>query len=467
VNAEPLRWPKPESYVALAAALGSFLTSLDASAVNAVLPLIREAFHTSIAMMQWVLLAELLVTSGLLLAFGRLGDLRGHKPIYRSGFWIFLFGSALCAAAPGMLSLIAFRIIQGVGSAMLLASSPALLVKHLPAERRGQALGLRASLIYLGLATGPAMGGWLAGQYGWRAVFCMQLPFGMVGLALTRRIIPRDSLVTGSQHFDLSGAALWTCGLAAVLFGLNRGNAWGWTSLFVLLPLLFSAPLLIVFLMAERRTPNAMVDLTLLDRGSFSLPVATLVLSFVSGYLLTALLPFYLMQGRRLGPATAGLLLGGYGLIRVAAAPLSGRLSDWIGPRLPATFGAALLALGAMILSQLNPQSSLNGVMAGVLMAGAGIGMFVPPNNSMLMGAVPPSRQGIAAGILATARTVGMGIGIALAGVILSRALENDQHPGRTGFAVASAIALSTALLSAVAPDRAPVGAVIHGTAGS
>jgi len=154
-----LRWGKPESYLALTAAWGSFLTSLDASAVNAVLPVIRSALRTNVPMVQWVLLGELLLTSGLLVALGRLGDELGHKRIYIAGFHIFLLGCALCAACPSVVPLIIYRTIQGIGAAMLLASSPALLVKHLPAARRGWALGLRASLIYLGLVLGPALGG--------------------------------------------------------------------------------------------------------------------------------------------------------------------------------------------------------------------------------------------------------------------------------------------------------------------
>jgi EmrB/QacA subfamily drug resistance transporter len=437
-----LRSGKLERSLALTAALGSFFTSLDASAVSTVLPLIREAFHTSIAMVQWAPLAELLAASGLLLVFGRLGDQLGHKRVYLAGFAVFLGGCALCAAAPDIGTLIAFRIVQGTGAAMLLASSPALLVKYLPAERRGQALGLRASLIYLGLAAGPAAGGWLAGHYGWRSVFWMQLPAGILGAALVRRVIRDDPPATRPRRLDSPGAAMWTCCMAALLFGLNRGNAWGWASPAVYLPLLLAAALSIAFLRVERDNPNAMVDLTLFERSSFSLPAVTLVLSFVAGYLLTFILPFYLIQGRHMRPAAAGLLLAANGLIRVAAAPLSGRLSDIIGPRLPATFGAAMLALGSLLLSRLTPDSSLESVIAGVLISGAGIGIFVPPNNSMLMGAVPRSRHGIASGILATARTVGMGLGVALAGVI---------GAGNAGFALAAAIALMTATICAAA----------------
>ena len=444
--------------MALTAALGSFVTSLDSSAVNAVLPVIRAAFHTTIPIVQWVLLGELLVTSGLLLAFGRLGDQLGHKRLYLAGLRVFVLGCAFCAAAPSVDLLIAFRIVQGIGAAMLLATSPALLVKSFPAERRGQALGLRASLIYLGLSAGPVVGSWLTGYYGWRAVFYMQLPVVVVGLTLAQRVIPDDPPTTRQKWFDFPGAATWTCGLAALVFALNRGNAWGWTSPAVLLLLLLCAALLIAFLRTERRSPNAIIDLTLFARSAFSLSVAALVLSFVSGYLLTFLLPFYLVQGRHMLPSRAGLLLGAYGLTRATVAPLGGRLSDRIGSRLPATFGATMLALGSFLLSRLTPHSSPGVLIAGVLIAGSGIGIFVPPNNNMLMSAVPRSLQGIASGMLATSRTVGMAIGVALAGGV--RASD-------AGFALAAGIALLTALICAAAcPIRKTTRGVFAGRQG-
>jgi MFS family permease len=195
-----------------------------------------------------------------------------------------------------------FRIIQGIGTAMLLASSPALLMKHLPAERRGHALGCRASFIYLGLAAGPALGGWMAGNYGWRAVFCMQIPIGLVGFQLTQRLIRDDASQARTRRLDFAGSVTWTGGLAALLFGLSRGHVWGWTSPAVLLLLTISAVLLMAFVRVEHGNPDAMVDLTLINRSSFSLPVVTLVLTFVSGYLLAVLLPFCLIQGRHIRP---------------------------------------------------------------------------------------------------------------------------------------------------------------------
>lgn len=435
---------KLDRHLPFTAALGSLLTSLDASAVNAVLPLIRGSFHTTISMVQWVLLGDLLITSGLLLAFGRLGDQLGHKRVYVAGFGTFLFGCSLCAVAPGITWLIAFRIVQGAGSAMLLASSPALLVNHLDSGQHGRALGLRACFIYLGLVAGPVVGGWLAGHYGWRAVFCMPLLVGAAGMALATRFICDDRSATRLQAFDFRGLGMWAGALGVLLFALNRGNVWGWTSPAVLFTLLVSAILLLAFLRAERHYPNALFDLRLFRSGAFSLAVATLALSYVAGHLLTFLLPFYLSQSQHMPPASIGVLLGSYGIIRAMAALLSGRVSDRIGARLAAAGGAALFAFGLFLLSRLTSESALGVVAVCVLVAGAGIGIFVPPNNSMLMGAVPRSRHGAAAGMLATSRTVGMGIGVALAGV-------KTVH---TGFGLAFTVALFTLALCAAALRR-------------
>jgi predicted MFS family arabinose efflux permease len=227
---------------------------------------------------------------------------------------------------------------------------------------------------------------------------------------------------------------MWAGALAALLFALNRGNPWGWTSPAVLVTLLISAILLTGFLWVEPPKQSAMVQLLLIRRSAFSLTLAALTLSYMSGYLLIFLLPFYLAQGRHMPTASIGLLLAAYGLIRAVVAPLAGRVSDRMGAPLPATCGAALFALGLFLLSRLTLEASLGWVIICVLIAGAGIGIFVPPNNSMLLGAASRSQQGVAAGILATSRTLGMGMGVALAGV----------NTVNSGFTLASVIALFT-----------------------
>jgi len=192
--------------VLLAIGVGSFMSALDGSVVNAVLPLIRSAFESSVAEIEWVVTVYLLVVSGLLLTFGRLGDLRGQKTVYLAGFGIFTVGSALCALAPSASALVGSRGLQALGAAMLFANSPAILTKSFSREERGRALGLQATMTYLGLTVGPSLGGFLAERFSWRAVFYINVPIVIAAILLSWRFIPADSIHKTDERFDPAGA---------------------------------------------------------------------------------------------------------------------------------------------------------------------------------------------------------------------------------------------------------------------
>ncbi len=184
------------------------MSALDGSVVNTILPVLREAFSSSIASIEWVITVYLLILSGLLLSFGRLGDLRGHKNVYLLGFLVFITSSALCGLASSVVVLVIFRSVQALGGAMLAANSPAILTKSFPARQRGQALGLLATMTYLGLTVGPSLGGWLTDQFSWRAVFYINIPVGLVAFILSLRFIDPDTRSTHNETFDFIGAAL-------------------------------------------------------------------------------------------------------------------------------------------------------------------------------------------------------------------------------------------------------------------
>ncbi len=446
-------------WVLLSVGVGTFMSALDGSVVNTVLPVVNRSFDSQVASVEWVVTVYLLVVSGLLLTFGRLGDLRGHKVIYALGFVVFVLGSALCGNAPTVGALIGFRAFQALGAAMLFASSPAILTKNFPSTQRGQALGLQATMTYLGLTTGPSLGGWLTSQFGWRAVFYINVPVGLLALLLCLRFIPRDVAQKNAERFDMLGALTFIGGLVALLLGLNQGHAWGWVSPALLALLVVALLLLSAFLITERRVPYPMLDLSLFERRLFSAAAASAVLNYICLYSITFLMPFYLIQGRGLNTAQAGVLLTAQPLIMAVAAPLSGTLSDRIGSRLLGTLGMLILAIGLFFLSGLGPGTSWGSVALALATAGLGTGIFVSPNNSALMGAAPRHRQGIAAGTLATARNVGMVLGVGLAGAILTTVLGNN--PGnasgmalftgiKDGFLAATGVAVLGALTSVV-----------------
>jgi EmrB/QacA subfamily drug resistance transporter len=312
----------------------------------------------------------------------------------------------------------------------------------------------------LGLTVGPSLGGWLTDQFGWHAVFFINVPVGLLALALSVRSIPRDpAAAEGAEGFDRAGALTFMAGLVALLLALNQGSAWGWTSPAILALLAVAIIVLGAFLRIEQRVQHPMLDLSLFRQRLFSAAVASAVLNYICVYSILFLLPFYLIQGRGFSPQQAGLLLTAQPLIMAVTAPLSGTWSDRIGSRLPGTLGMAILAVGLFLLSRLGPDSPQTGVIVALAIVGFGVGIFVSPNNSALMGAAPRHRQGIAAGILATARNVGMVLGVGMAGAIFTTVQTLGSASGsstllfegiRVSFLAATGVAVLGVLTSAV-----------------
>lgn len=431
-------------WVLLAVGIGTFMSALDGSVVNTVLPLLGRELHATVAGIEWVTTVYLLVVSGLLLGVGRAGDLYGQKRLYLAGFALFVLGSALCGLATSAGMLVAMRAFQALGASMLFANSPAILTKSFPAEQRGRALGAQGTMTYLGLTAGPSLGGWLASTFGWRSVFYINVPIGLVALLLSWRVVANDRPARVAEPFDFAGAAVFLAGLVALLLALDQGHAWGWTSAPVLALLALALVLLAAFVRLERRRPHPMLDLTLFHRRLFSAATASALLNYICVYAVLFVLPFLLVQGRGLDTAAAGLVLTAQPLVMAVVAPISGALSDRIGSRLPATVGMLILAVGLALLALLVRAAPLGAIAGALAVVGLGVGIFVSPNNSALMGAAPLHRQGIAAGVLATARNVGMALGVGLAGAVFTTVMAR-------GGALVSGVETSLLVAAAIA----------------
>jgi len=420
-NKETLNW-----WVLAAVGTGTFMSALDGSIANTVLPILMHVLHGSVASVEWVVTVYLLVSSALVLSAGRWGDLHGHKPMYLTGFAVFIVGSALCGLAQSIPILVAMRGVQALGATMLFASSPAIVTLNFPARVRGQALGMQATLTYLGLSAGPILGGWLTTHLSWHAVFYINVPVGLLALGLSTRFIPNDVPRTSSAKFDVLGAVLFASGLIALLTALNQGHAWGWVSAGILALLASSAGLLTGFVLWERKAQSPMLDFGLFRERSFTAASVSAALSFISLNGLLFLLPFYLITGRGLSAASAGLVIAALPTAMALVAPISGWLSDRIGSAIPATTGMVLLAIGTLLLSRLGPHTPLHLAAAALALSGVGIGVFLSPNNSSLMGSAPRSQQGIAAAIRATARNLGNVLGIGIVGAVFNSILARS-----------------------------------------
>jgi len=332
-----------------------------------------------------------------------------------------------------VLTLVIFRGMQAVGAAMLAANSPAILTKSFPSEQRGQALGMQATMTYLGLTVGPSFGGWLASIAGWRSVFYINIPIGIIAIWLSLRSIPDDTAQRNGERFDWSGALVFMLALSSLLLGLNQGHNWGWGSPPIMSLLIGSAMMTLLFLWIESRAHNPMVDLSLFRQHRFSLSTASAIFNYMGVYSVIFLMPFYLIQGRMFSSAEAGLLLTAQPVIMAIIAPLSGTLSDRLGTRWLTMSGMAVLTVGLLLLSQLGPDSSVRSIVFSLGVMGLGTGTFISPNNSALMGAAPRQRQGIAAGILATARNFGMVLGVGISGSIFTTLIAQGEGSTMVG----------------------------------
>lgn len=451
---------EPNRYAVLAAVMvGTFMAPLDASIVNIALPALSAHFLVPVTTVQWVATAYLLTTSALLLSFGRLGDIWTHKRVYLLGFALFTLGSLACGLAPSIAALIASRAFQAVGAGMILSSGPAILARVFPPQELGRAYGLQALSVAAGLTVGPPLGGVLVSGLGWQWVFFINVPVGLVTMAVVTRVIPVGEPVR--RPFDFAGAAALFGSLFGLLLALSRGADWGWGSTPVLGLLAASAALGAGFLWLEARLADPVLDLTLFGDRTFTTASIAALLSYVSLFVITFLMPFFLIRVMELEAAAAGLILVVMPLTMAVVAPVSGLLSDRMGSRLLTTGGLALTGAGIWWLSaSLWPIPGVFGLVLRLFVVGLGMAVFQAPNTSSIMGAAPRERSGVASGMVATMRNMGMALGIATAGAII--AAREPMHAARlaeVAFATKEAIARQAFALALA--DAAKVGAIV------
>jgi len=430
--------------------IGAFLGQLDASIAGLILPTLEQVFGASVASVEWVAIAYLLTLAALVVPLGRLGDLVGRKVLYTWGFVVFVGGSGLCGLAPNLSWLIVFRVAQAIGAAMLQANSVAIITAAVPRRALGRAIGVQGAAQAVGLSVGPSVGGLLIDSLGWRWVFFIAVPFGLVGAVLAWLVLPRTrqtSVADASpapEQFDWLGAALLGPSVGLILLGLTYGNSWGWTSPTLLTTLGLAVACLAILVYVERRSASPLLDLGLLRLRSFSRGLVAGLLSYAVLFGSLFLIPFYLERILGKGAAQTGLLLTPVPIALGVMAPIAGTLTDRIGPGPPTIVGMAIAALALAGLA-LAPSTSLTLTLGLLALLGIGLGLFTPPNNSAVMGSAPANRLGLAGGILNMTRSLGTSLGVAATGAVLAVRLS-----ARLGVQVGSTIdAPVTALLPA------------------
>ncbi len=396
---------------------GVFLATLDGSIVNVSLPTLVRVLETDFATVQWVVMAYLLIITASMLAMGRLADMVGKKTVYAWGFAIFTAGSALCGTAPSVLWLIAWRVIQAVGASMMMALGAAILTEAFPPWERGKALGLIGAVVSVAIAAGPAVGGAIVGSLSWRWIFYVNLPLGIIGWLLTRRYLPNRKPST-CPPFDYGGALTLFLSFLSLLVGLSIGQRQGFATpaswgLICLWPAGMG-----VFVLQEKRRLHPMVDLTLFRNPTLSISLLTGFICFVGLSGIVILMPFYLEIILRFKPVHVGLLMGVVPVMLGITAPLSGFISDRAGSRMLTVVGLALMTAGYLAAGTLDQETSAVGYLLRMSLIGVGLGIFISPNNSTIMGSAPSHQLGIVSGMMAITRTLGQTVGVSVLGAV-------------------------------------------------
>ncbi len=414
-----------------AIAVGMFGTLVDQTSVNLALPRIADHFDSTIPAVQWIALGYILVTGSLLLPMGRLSDMIGRRRVYTAGFVIFIAGAALTGSAPSLFGLILFKLFQGIGAAMIQANAMAIMTSAFPGRERGKAIGLFMMIVGLGAIVGPTVGGALVGLLGWRAVFFMGVPFGIVSIVAAMLILRAESAPTLNGRtrrlrFDWLGALLSAATLAIFLLVMTNAYRVGWGSPIIMAGLGSAGMLLAIFIWWERRTPDPMLAMELFKHRLFSVGITAAFFSFMVGTSIYYLMPFYVQDVLGFSPLQAGLILTPVALSYGLSGPIAGRLSDLYGWRRFAIAGLVILLASLVIFVRLTTTTPVWVVIVGLVMQGVGMGTFYSPNASAVLSVVNRSSYGIATAFLNLVRNTATMTGLGLATTIFTAVMVSS-----------------------------------------
>jgi EmrB/QacA subfamily drug resistance transporter len=394
--------------------LANAMILVDQTAVPLALPSIMQDFNAGSQQEQWVLNSSLLPLAGLLVLGGRLGDMFGRRRIFIAGTVLFTAASAVGGLAPGFAVLLACRVLQGAGGALMLPNTVAIVSAAVPDRERGRALGLTSGAAGVAGALGPTIGGTLTAALSWRAVLLVNCPLAVLAIAGTLHAVPPDRAVNQRSRLEVAGPVLFTIALVSLVFGLSQSQAWGWASPGVVVPLIISVCAGTAFLRAERRAASPLMNLPLLRRHPNYLGAT--VSQFVVGTAemgLALLFPLLLILNLRMSPALAGLALIPATLPMVFVAPLAGRWYDRSGGRAPLVTGFATLLSATALLAWSVHSNDYLPLLPGFLLYGIGLALILTVNDPVGLDTVPASDHGQASGVSATAEQFGGAVGIA------------------------------------------------------
>ncbi|WP_051393291.1 MFS transporter [Glycomyces arizonensis] len=446
-----------------AVCLGAFMLLVDVTIVVVALPDMGEDLEADFTGLQWVIDGYALALAALLLTIGSLADRWGLKRTYLVGLAAFTAASLSCGLATSAGALVAARAAQGAAAAAMFASAMALLNIAYRGKDRAVAFGVWGAVNGAAAAAGPVLGGLLTDHFGWQAIFLVNIPIGVIAIALSAKVL-RESRHAGAGRFDTAGAALFTAWAVLTTYALIHAGEHGWTDGGTLVPALAGSVALIAFVLVERRRRAPMLDLRLFARPAFTGAMVAALLVSIAAFAYTIYTSLWLQGSLGLDPVDAGLaMLPMSGAALVTSAALARPLHK-VPPWTSIGAGLALIGAGGLLQSGLDADSSWTSLTLGLTVTGLGVGLCLPVLNAAAMSAVPPERGGMASGALNTARQIGMALGIAALGTVFTDGLAGGSfaEPGTVATALnrtmvtAGAVGLAGAVLTAVLISRRP-----------
>jgi EmrB/QacA subfamily drug resistance transporter len=402
--------------ILLVATIASFIFPFMASTVNIALPSLGRELSLDAVTLGWIATAYLLSSAALLVPFGRIADIYGRKKIFTWGIGIFTLSSLLSGLANSATMLIAWRVLQGIGGAMLAGTAVALLTTVYPANERGKVLGIIVAAAYLGLSLGPVLGGVLTEHLGWRSIFFLGAFLGLLVIGVVLWKLKGEWTGAKGERFDFAGSVIYVLGLVALVYG------------FTLLPAMSGVWLIVggiiglsAFIWWEMQTNSPVLDINLFKNSKvFTFSNLAALINYSATYAVTFLISLYLQYLKEFSPGHAGLILVAMPAVQAIFSPLTGRLSDRIEPRLIASAGMALNTVGLVLFIFVNKETPLKLIIGNLILIGFGYALFVSPNTNAVMSSAPKTAYGVASATLATMRQVGMVLSMGVAMVMFA-----------------------------------------------
>lgn len=396
------------------------MVPINASITNVSLPQIAEFFMVNVATAEWVLTSYLIMFIGLVLFFARFGDFYGHERLFLWGLIGFVISSLLCSLSPSITALIIFRGLQGVTASMILSVSMVIIEKSFPLRYLGKAMGIYSVAIAAGLAFGPVIGGIMSGLFGWRSIFLINVPVGILAFGICYFTLKRGE--SNEVQWDIPGTILQFSYLFLIIYALNLIESSNYTTAAIMG--LFAVMAFVIFVHTELKSKNPMIELKLFKNKIFSAFNTCLHLNYICMYMMLFAMPFYLQKVMHLSSSISGMVLTASPIVMMLMATVSGSLSDKVGSRIPVFFGSVICIVAMLSMTQFTVSSSVIDVFWRLALLGLGTALFQAPANKTLMSTLSHKNAGMASGIIATVRDMGMVFAVCYAGLLINSAIS-------------------------------------------